>query len=54
MAPPELQVPQGVLSTTWNRGCFKVQMQPVFVLLLFAPEYKYQLEARRCGALQTI
>lgn len=48
------QVPQGVLSTTWNGGWFKVQMQYVFVLLLFAPEYKYQLEARRCGVLQTI
>lgn len=54
MAPPAFQVPRGVLSTTWNWGCFKVQMQCVFVLLLFAPEYKYQLEARRCGALQTL
>lgn len=54
VAPPEFQVPQGVLSTTWNGGCFRVQMQYVFVLLLFAPECKYQVEARRCGALQTI
>lgn len=53
MVPPEFQVPQGVLSATWNWGCFKVQMQCVFVLLLFVPEYKNQLEVR-CGALQTI
>lgn len=31
LAPPEFQVPQGVLLTTWNWGCFKVQMHCVCV-----------------------